>query len=186
MTLTDPDAALLVVDVQQGAFDDGQPALHDSENVLVRISRLAARARALAIPVVYTQFGGPPGTPLATGSDAAKIHQSVAPHAGDLVIPKADSDAFLRTALHEALSSHGVTTLVVCGLQTEFCVDATCRSAYGLGYRVVLAQDAHTTADSPALTAAQIIEHHNRTLSTPYVTLTSTDELFLGLDCLSI
>lgn len=47
--------------------------------------------------------------------------------------------------------------VVICGLQTEFCVDTTVRQALPLGY------DAHSTTDG-ALRAEQVIAHHNRTL----------------------
>ena len=35
--------------------------------------------------------------------------------------------------------------VVMCGIQTEVCVDTTCRRAFSLGYRVTLASDAHST-----------------------------------------
>ncbi|WP_437578615.1 isochorismatase family protein [Sorangium sp. So ce887] len=50
------------------------------------------------------------------------------------------------------------------GCKTELCVDTTCRRAVTLGFGVTLAADAHGTSDSPALTAAAIVAHHNRLL----------------------
>ena len=44
---------------------------------------------------------------------------------------------------------------------TEYCVDTTCRRAVTLGYDVTLVADAHLTRNTPILTAAQIIAHHN-------------------------
>jgi nicotinamidase-related amidase len=67
--------------------------------------------------------------------------------------------------LHEALQIRGIDTLVVCGMQSDFCVDSTVRRALGLGYPVVLVSDAHTTMDNGVLTATQIVAHHNQTLS---------------------
>ena len=67
----------------------------------------------------------------------------------------------------------GVDELVVCGLQSEFCVDSTVRHASTLGFPVTLVADAHSTWDAASLTAAQIIEHHNRVLAT-YVTVASS------------
>jgi nicotinamidase-related amidase len=55
--------------------------------------------------------------------------------------------------------------LVICGMQTEFCVDTAVRGAYERGYKVVLLGDAHTTFDTQLLPAADIIAHHNATLS---------------------
>jgi len=67
--------------------------------------------------------------------------------------------------LSELLASRGVTDLIVCGLQSEFCVDSTVRRAMALGYPVVLVADGHTTVDNGVLSAGQIAAHHNWTLS---------------------
>jgi len=112
------------------------------------------------VPVIYTQYCGPPGEPLASDSPGNQIHAAVAPGEGDVVVRKGDSDGFVRTELQVELQRRQIRTLVVCGLQSEFCVDTSCRTAYGLGYEVVLVEDAHTTGDAGALTAQQIIDHH--------------------------
>ena len=169
---------LLVVDMQTGLFSELSPELNDAAGVLSRVADLIDSARGLGVPIIYTRFCGPPGSPLAEHSPDSAIHSTVAPRAGELVIQKDDSDAFLRTDLGDRLKELGTTTLIVCGLQSEFCIDSTCRTAYALGHRVVLVGDAHTTADSGPLTGAQIAEHHNRTLARAYVTVTPASEVF--------
>jgi nicotinamidase-related amidase len=62
------------------------------------------------------------------------------------------------------LKEWGTREVVICGYASEFCVDTTTRRAAALGYRVVLAADAHTTHDKPHATASQIRDHHNATL----------------------
>jgi nicotinamidase-related amidase len=69
------------------------------------------------------------------------------------------------------LKSKNVRKLVVAGLQTEYCVDTTCRRAYSLGYEVVLVRDAHRTWDSGNLSASQIIDHYNKVLVGWFATL---------------
>ena len=54
---------------------------------------------------------------------------------------------------------------MVCGLQSDFCVDSTTRRALALGYPVTLVSDAHSTVDNGILSAPQIVAHHSRTLS---------------------
>jgi nicotinamidase-related amidase len=88
---------------------------------------------------------------------------AVAP--ADVRVRKKTPDAFHQTGLQALLEPMGVNHLVVCGLQTDFCVDTTVRRALALGYPVTLAADAHSTLDNGVITAAQIIAHHNRTLS---------------------
>ncbi|MBV9330399.1 MAG: isochorismatase family protein [Alphaproteobacteria bacterium] len=55
--------------------------------------------------------------------------------------------------------------LIVCGMQTEYCVDTTVRAAHALGYKVTLVSDAHSTGNTQALSAGDIIAHHNLTLA---------------------
>ena len=169
--------ALLVVDVQEGLFSMPDFEMHRPTEFLSNVSDLVSRARTATVPVVYTQYCGPPGEPLTSDSRGSRIHAAVAPGEGDLVIRKDDSDGFVRTELQAELQRLQIRTLVVCGLQSEFCVDSTCRTAYGFGYKVVLVEDAHTTGDAGALTAQQIIDHHNQTLGRASVTLRRTADL---------
>ena len=169
---------LLVIDMQSGLFSDLSPELHAASEVLSRVAQLIDRARALSVPIIYTRFLGPAGTPLSEDEPGSAIHPTVTPRKGELVIEKDDSDAFLRTDLDEQLTRLGATRLVVCGLQSEFCVDSTCRTGYFRGYQIVLVEDGHTTAAAGGLSGAQIAEHHNRTLGRAYVTLARASEVF--------
>ncbi|MFJ8526575.1 hypothetical protein [Bacillus sp. NPDC094106] len=63
-------------------------------------------------------------------------------------------------------------------MQTQFCVDTTCRRAYSIGYKEnILVKDAHSTFDTAVLSASQIVEHHNNTLGGRFVTLKETSEI---------
>jgi len=53
---------------------------------------------------------------------------------------------------------------VLAGIQSEICVDTTCRRAFSMNYKVTLAGDSHSTWDSKNLKAQQIIDHHNQVL----------------------
>jgi len=80
-------------------------------------------------------------------------------------VRKTTPDSFLGTPLQDLLDARGVQRLVVCGMHTEFCVDTTTRRALALGYPVLLVADAHTSAGNDALAPAQVIAHHNATLT---------------------
>ena len=71
----------------------------------------------------------------------------------------------------------GVKNLIITGMQTEYCVDTTCRRAYSLGYRVTLVKDAHSTWGTDLLTAPQIIAHHNEVLGGWFAKLKEADEI---------
>ena len=50
-------------------------------------------------------------------------------------------NAFVDTGLHEYLAARRLKTLVIGGCCTAGCIDSTARSAYELGYRVVILED---------------------------------------------
>jgi nicotinamidase-related amidase len=158
-----PRTALVVIDVQQGIFAGKRPSPR-WPGILERIGALAARAAAAGLPVVYVQHDGGPGHRLEAGGDGWRLDPALAPTRPTLVCRKTACDAFFETPLEAELDDLGVERLVVAGCMSQFCVDTTCRRAVSLGYDVVLAADAHATADAGALTADQIIAHHNDTL----------------------
>jgi len=161
--------ALVLIDLQDGLLLDPVPP-HDGDKVLKAAASLLARARAAGVPVFHVQHDGGPGDPLAKGTPGFAHHKDVAPGGGEPVIVKVNSSSFNGTDLNERLKARKIDTLVIAGMQTEFCVDSTCRSAVEHGYRVILASDAHTTFDTDVLKGERIIAHHNRTLGSGFVT----------------
>jgi nicotinamidase-related amidase len=155
-------SALLVIDIQQ-AMCEGEYAAYDIERVIERINALAAKTRAAGAPVIFIQHEETDG-PLQFGTDPWQLAGTLDVKPGDVRIRKQTPDSFHKTELQELLRERGVTHLVACGLQSDFCVDSTVRRALALGYPVVLASDAHSTLDNGVLTAAQITAHHNVTL----------------------
>jgi nicotinamidase-related amidase len=153
--------ALLVIDVQQ-ALCSGEQAAFDIARVIDNVNGLSQRARAAGLPVVLVQHEEPEG-PMQHGSAGWALADGLLTDAADVRVRKTTPNSFHGTDLQRVLQERGVKRLVVCGLQTEFCVDTTVRQALALGYDVVLAADGHSTADG-AITAAQAIAHHNRTL----------------------
>lgn len=155
--------AVLVIDVQQGLCE-GDGAAHDCSGTIARINAVTHRARAEGVPVIFIQHESNTGY-LEYGSREWQLALGLQVDAGDRRIRKTTPDSFLRTELREDLQALGVTRLVVCGMHTEFCVDTTTRKALALGYPVVLVSDAHTSAGNAAISAQQVIAHHNSTLT---------------------
>ena len=155
--------ALLIIDLQRGMFEAGETP-HGGEAVLSRVAALADRARAEGVPVLHVRHAGDPRDPLEKGTPGFEIHPKVAPKPNEPVITKTRCSAFFDTPLQEELKRRGIDRLVVAGMQTEYCVDTSCRAAADLGYQVVLVKDGHTTFDNGVLPAEKIVAHHNRTL----------------------
>jgi len=156
------NTAVLVIDVQQGLCE-GEGAPHDCEGTISRINDVTRKARAAGAPVVFIQHEaadyldhGSAGWQLANGLDVK---------ATDIKVRKTTPDSFLRTDLEVVLKERDIQNVVVCGMHSEFCVDTTVRRALSLGLPVVLVADAHTSAGNAAISAQQVIAHHNATLT---------------------
>jgi nicotinamidase-related amidase len=168
--------AFIIIDVQTAMFHS-KLALYQSEQLINNITTLLEKARASQIPVIFIQHVGPEDSPFGKGKPGWEIYSPIKPLKNVLVVSKETPDSFHETILQEELQKQGVRKLIVACLQTEFCVDTTCRRAFSLGYETTLVQDAHSTFHSEVLTAPQIIAHHNQVLGSWFVSLQSTAEV---------
>lgn len=169
--------ALIVIDVQQGMFASPEQQPHDGDAVLSRIAGLVSRARESATPLIFVQHDGGAGDPLEKPGEGWKVHSGTGYHESDIVVEKRHCDAFQDTELKDRLADMAVSTVVLAGMMTEYCVDTTCRRAFSLGYDVVLASDAHTTFSKPHIGAEQIIRHHNEVLGGGFAKARSAAEI---------
>jgi nicotinamidase-related amidase len=155
--------ALLIIDVQQ-ALCTGDHAAFESARVIDRINLVSRKARAAGALVIVIQHESVSG-PLVYGTQGWQVAIALETEPTDTYIRKKATDSFHQTDLNAVLQTNGAQNLIICGLQSEFCVDTTTRRALALGYPVVLVSDGHSTADNSTLSAAQISAHHNETLS---------------------
>jgi nicotinamidase-related amidase len=173
--------ALLVIDVQHGMFTIDTP-VYRGEELLLRLQDLIARARTAGTPVIYIRHDAGPGKLLAKGTPEWEIHPGIAPLADEVVVDKTRPDAFFNTTLHEELQARGITDVVICGIQSDICVDTTTRRACSQGYAVTFVADAHSTWDNAYLTAQQVIDHHTQ-LMTRFADVKTAQEIhFFGKD----
>lgn len=149
--------ALLVIDVQQGLVDEGPL---DVMAFLELLKTLVDRARASGIPVIHVQHAEGPGEDLEPGTPAWQIHPAVGPIEGEPVFGKHFNSAFKEPGLEAHLREAGIEDLVICGMQTEHCIDASIKSAFDRGFRVVVPEGAHTTFANGGLTAEQVREFY--------------------------
>ncbi len=154
--------AVLVIDVQQGLCQ-GSGAAFDAEGTIARINVVTAKARAAGKPVIFIQHESD-SRYLARDTEEWQLAKDLVVDSQDMRMRKTTPDSFLRTDLEPLLRSMGVKTVVICGMHTEYCVDTTTRRALALGFPVTLVTDAHTSAGNSAITAQQVIAHHNITL----------------------
>ncbi|ASK63954.1 cysteine hydrolase [Virgibacillus phasianinus] len=156
-------SALLVIDVQKGMFDKDNP-VYKSDLLLHNLKGLLAQAHHTDTPIFYVQHNAKAGKPLEYGTNDWEIHPDILPREEDVIIQKTTPDSFYNTSLEKELKKQGINHVIITGIQTEACVDTTCRRAFSMGYKVTLVEDTHSTWDSDEITAQQIINHHNGVL----------------------
>jgi nicotinamidase-related amidase len=153
---------LLVIDMQVGLV----PLVWRGEELVDRIAMLVAAARARDVPVIAVQQTGPP---LAEGTPDWHLSPRLGVVDTDPRIQKQATDSFFRSDLADLLAARAVDTVVITGLATDYCVDATARSALSHGLDVILVSDGHAPAadgdPTAGLTPRQVVDHHNAILS---------------------
>jgi nicotinamidase-related amidase len=142
--------ALLVIDLQNDYFPEGQFPLWNTEPTLENIEQAIAKAQAQQIPVILIQHIADSSQGLApffnAGTKGAEIHPRIlaaAPNAP--IVIKAYADSFHHTNLAEVLNELKVNELLVCGMMTQNCVTHTAISKAAEPYQVTILADCCTT-----------------------------------------
>jgi len=145
------------------------PVVWRGEELADRIAALAQAARDRGVVVVAIQQTGPAGTPFDPQAPGWQLSARLGAQQTDLRVRKSATDSFFGTGLAELLAARDVDTVVVCGVATDYCVDATARSALSHGLDVVLVSDGHAPVAGgdphAGLTPEQVVDHHNWVLS---------------------
>lgn len=139
--------ALLVIDIQNFYFEGGKVPLVGPVEASVQARKVLDRFRARGWPVVHVQhLPKTQATPRPDSGDPQyRIHANVLPVPGEKVIGKHYASSFRDTELLATLKGLGVTKLVICGMQTQMCVEAATRAAADLGFEVTVIHDACAT-----------------------------------------
>jgi nicotinamidase-related amidase len=113
------------------------------------IAKLQDAWRKTGRPVIHVQhLSQEPESPLRPGQPGVEIKDEVRPLAGEPVVQKSVSSAFIGTTLEADLRRRGLTTLIVVGMQTNMCVSTTARMAGNLGFTTYVVSDATATFDN--------------------------------------
>jgi len=180
---TEHPSALLLIDIQNDYFPGGAMALAEPEAAGRNAAALLAKFRAAGRPVLHIRHEAarPGATFFLPGTPGADIHACVAALPGETVILKHWPNSFRDTGLGAALAACGATRLVVAGMMTHMCVDATVRAAFDLGYAVIVAADACATRDlafaGRTVTAADVQAAFLAALSAVYAEVMATAEV---------
>jgi len=145
--------ALVVIDVQKLYLSRATWLTSDGKDLVAKIEPLLEAARENEIPVIYVQHVNNPG--ISQDSSLVAFADAIAPKDGELVVQKRFPSGFQGTTLQAELETRGITDLIVTGLSSVGCVDATIKAALSLGFSVTVVADAHAAAEGVQITAGQ-------------------------------
>lgn len=139
--------ALLLIDLQRDYFPGGRMELEQAEAAAQCAAEVLARCRTRGWPIIHVRHESkaPGATFFLPGTDGTAFHQAVIPLPQEVVITKHYPNAFRGTPLSTLIQAHGVTELIIVGMMTHMCIDATVRAASDLSYRSWVVADATAT-----------------------------------------
>jgi len=181
------NTALLIIDVQNDYFEGGAMSLVGTDKASENIKSLLQKFRTAHQPVVYIQHIAtkPDATFFVPNTIGAEIHANVKPLDGEKVIIKHYPNSFRETDLLDHLKSLDITNMVICGMMTHMCIDATTRAAKDLGFECTLIADACATKDleinGKIVTAENVHNSFLAALNYFYSTVINTNE-YIGED----
>ncbi|ACS79033.1 cysteine hydrolase family protein [Maridesulfovibrio salexigens] len=136
--------ALVIIDIQNDYFPGGKFMLDNSEQAGANAAQVLEYFRKTAQPVIHIQHisvrkGSSFFLPETQG---VMIHDCVKPLENETVINKNYPNSFRETNLDAKLKELGAEELVIIGMMSNMCIDATTRAAADMGYKCTIAHDA--------------------------------------------
>lgn len=180
--------ALIIIGIQEDYFKEGACELTNSLDISLKAKKLMDFFRTNSLPIFHIQHSNairPEATSLLPETRGINIHKNVEPIMGEIVIEKNFPNSFLQTNLESSLENLNIQELVLCGMMTHLCIDATTRAAFDLGFNCMLAHDACTSKDMNF--QDNTVKHkdvHNAFISAlaGYAELLSADEIVQTLE----
>jgi len=181
------NTALLLIDIQNDYFPDGKMVLEGSLEASEKAKQVLSLFREKGLPLVHIQhISVRPGAPFfIAGTSGVEIHATVKPLPGELVIHKHYPNSFRDTSLLEHLQSKNIDRVVIAGMMTHMCVDATTRAAFDYGFQCIVLHDACATRllsfNNDIVPAKQVQAAFLSALGAVYAKVISTDDFIAGL-----
>jgi nicotinamidase-related amidase len=130
--------------MQNDYFPDGKMEVDGAVKASENAKKLLAKFREEKLTCIHIQHisireGASFFLPDSQGTD---IHKNVAPVQTEIIIQKNFPNSFRETDLEKNLKINEIDTVVICGMMSQMCIDATTRAAFDKGYKCIVAHDA--------------------------------------------
>jgi nicotinamidase-related amidase len=177
------NTTLVIVDVQQDYFPKGRMEVVGAVEASRAAKKLLGHFREKNLPVVHVQHISTRtgATFFLPNTEGINIHESVAPLPDETIIKKNFPNSFRDTQLNEYLVSKKIEELVICGMMSHMCIDATVRAAFDRGYTCIVAHDACATRNlvfnGHDITATHVHGAYMAALGAVYAKVLSAEEI---------
>ena len=180
--------ALIIVDIQNDYFPEGKMPLVGPVEASQQAARLLDYFRRAQWPVIHVQHLAvrPGATFFLPGTPGADFHPNVQPRSDEPIIQKNFPNSFRDTPLLEVLREKQISRLVICGMQTNMCVDAITRAAADFGFECIVAADAcaarNLTFDGLTVPAEHVHLAFLAALNGSYASVLKVDQIITQLE----
>ncbi|WP_099353706.1 cysteine hydrolase family protein [Fredinandcohnia onubensis] len=175
--------ALIIVDIQNDYFANGKMELVNPDKAAANAAKVLDWFRQNNKDnIFHVQHiaASPELGFFLPNTEGAEIHETVLPLEHENLIIKNFPNSFLKTDLESKLREKGVTKVVVVGMMTHMCIDATVRAAVDLGFETLLIEDACATRDleyqGKVVPAEQVHTAFVSAVGSLYCAVSSTEE----------
>ena len=149
---------LIVIDVQKGITDE---RLYDFDGFIRNVTNIIDAARKNNVEVIYVQHDDGPGTGFSFGDKDFEIADQVAPKENEKIFIKTINSCFGNNDLAKYLRESREKDLMIVGLQTNFCIDASVKSAFERGYKVIVPRGTNSTFDNDYMDRETTYKYYN-------------------------
>ncbi len=149
---------LLVVDTQNLIMNKD---LYEFETLTYRIKTLIKEARNNSIEVIYVRHDDGVGQELTKGTLGYEIYEEFQPMPNERVFDKKVNSAFRDTGLLEYLREKDEDTIMIVGLQTDYCIDATVKGGFENGLKMIVPANTNSTFDNAYMAAETSYRYYN-------------------------
>ena len=150
---------LLVVDIQKALTEDEE--LYNAETFIERVVRLVDAARKNNVEVIFVQHDAGPDSGFSAGDPDFEIDGHVTPAEGEKVFVKTINSCFGNKDFKDYMYSLEDKRVMIVGLQTNWCIDATVKSAFERGFEVIIPEGTNSTFDNDYMDAETTYRYYN-------------------------
>ncbi len=149
---------LLVVDTQKAIINE---KLYEFDLFKKRVNELINKARSNGIEVIFVRHDDGIGCELSKGNEGFEIYEDFKPENNELIFDKTVNSSFKNTGLLEYLKEKNEDTVIVVGLQTDYCIDATIKAGFEHGFKMIVPENTNSTFDNQYMTAEETYKYYN-------------------------